>query len=382
MITGEGNFGEVADRELEIEAEIKVEAQMAPEPEFTPKIEAQRERLLENLNAANFSTTLARVAGVLNMYPDTRNSDVSLALMYWDIYQPDLFDYGGILPKNLFKLERMTNITRARAKIQNEFRLFQATADVQRGRKGRELAMHEEVLENPAPTPSIWIFADETGKNGDWLIVGSIWVLNPKSVWDLTRAIDTWKETSLWKNREVHFTRLGRQDLDPLREYLNIVTQHREFLGIKYAAVQRQGLRRTTEDAVLKLHELMLVDGLKHELETQRVQLPRYLNVTIDEEDSLDKLALREAKERVNRTLKDEFGEECRVDSFDSVSSKRSTLIQLADIVSGAVNRRLNATDGVRNHKDEMADLIFNSLAIFVDRNNVREFDATKILYA
>lgn len=366
----------------EHDEEVVVEDPTSNDLALEPKIEAQRERLLQSIHAGDFSTTLTRVAGVLNMYPDTRNSDVSLALMYWDIYQPELFDHSGILPKNLFKLERMTNITRARAKIQNEFKLFVASATIQRGRKKLEQTMQEEVLENPAPSPSVWIYADETGKNGQWLVIGSIWILNPRTVWELTHAIENWRKTSPFKNREIHFSSFGRRDLEPLREYLAVITQHREYLGIKYAAVQRSGLQRSIEEAVIKLHELALVEGLHHEVRSSRVELPRYLHVTIDEEDSLDSFAMRDAKERVNGVLQRDFGDNSRLDEFVSVSSKQSPLVQLADVVSGAINRKLNGDIEVRNHKDEMADLICHALGIALDQHKERQFDATTIIYA
>lgn len=346
------------------------------------KIEAQRQRLLQSLNAGDFTTTLARVAGVLNMYPDTRNSDVQLALMYWDIYQPELFDQSGILPKNLFKLERMTNITRARAKIQNEFKLFLATDEVRRGRKKLEQNMQEQVIENPAPRPAIFVFADETGKTGEWLVVGSVWILHPKTMWDLSNAITKWRTNTPFKNREIHFSRFGARDHDLLREYLGVVAQHRQYLGIKYAAVRRSGIRRPIEDAVIKLHEILLVDGLTHELETGRAQLPRFLNVVIDEEDSLDKFALRTAQDRANTSLIKSLEQRDTVEKFESLPSRQSALIQLADVVAGAVNRRMNGASNKANYKDEMAELVFQSLGILLSDPKEEEFDATTIFYA
>lgn len=360
-------------------AELKIKE---PDSVREAKIDAQRRRLIQSLDAGDFTTTLTRVAGVLNMYPDTRNSDVQLALMYWDIYQPELFDHAGIQPKNLFKLERMTNITRARAKIQNEFNLFLATGEVRRGRKKLEQSMQEQVIENAAPRPAISVYADETGKTGEWLVVGSIWILHPKTVWDLTNAINKWRADSPFKNREIHFSRFGARDHEHLRQYLAVVAQHRQYLGVKYAAVRRSGIRRSIEDAVIKLHEVLLVDGLCHELSTGRTELPRFLNVVIDEEDSLDKFALRTAHERINATLSNSVGQKDTLEKFESLPSKLSPLIQLADVVAGAVNRKMNSAGASTNYKDEMADLVCQSLGILLDGPKEKDFDATTILYA
>ncbi|MFP3458946.1 DUF3800 domain-containing protein, partial [Psychrobacter sp. SIMBA_152] len=54
--------------------------------------------------------------------------------------------------------------------------------------------------------------------------------------------------------------------------------------------------------------------------------------------------------------------------SIVAVSSKNSALVQLADVVAGSVNRRLNFA-GTRNHKDEIADLVIERLGIELDSN-------------
>lgn len=59
-----------------------------------------------------------RVANILNRYPETRNSDITLQIKYWQVY-------GGLTSNfvdltRLYKLERLTSISRARAKIQKD----------------------------------------------------------------------------------------------------------------------------------------------------------------------------------------------------------------------------------------------------------------------
>lgn len=54
------------------------------------KIEKEKKELLSSVAAADFSSLKPRVAYVLNLYPHTRNSDISLSLKYWEIFQPDL----------------------------------------------------------------------------------------------------------------------------------------------------------------------------------------------------------------------------------------------------------------------------------------------------
>src|SRR5437879_8737632 len=70
------------------------------------RLEREKQELLSSLSGCDFTTARTRVAAVLNMYPDTRNSDVSLALRFWETFQPDIYNPGGILPRDLFELER------------------------------------------------------------------------------------------------------------------------------------------------------------------------------------------------------------------------------------------------------------------------------------
>jgi hypothetical protein len=155
---------------------------------------ARRERgrldLIASLASGDFSGMRTRVAAMLNLYPHTRNSDVSLTLKYWETFQPEVFNASWIMPKDLFKLERLHYIVRARAKIQNEYGLFQADSAIRRRRKHIEEDMEDAVIEDAAPRRIAWIYADETGKNQDFVIVAAVWVLTGRAVFDISRAIE------------------------------------------------------------------------------------------------------------------------------------------------------------------------------------------------
>lgn len=56
-----------------------------------------------------------KVATILNRYDETRNSDVALMIKYWETFQGHTGD--SVTHRDLFKLERLTTISRARAKI-------------------------------------------------------------------------------------------------------------------------------------------------------------------------------------------------------------------------------------------------------------------------
>ena len=342
----------------------------------------ERERLLESVAAGDFSTLMGKVGYILNLYPDTRNSDVQLAIQYWGTFQPDLFNEFGILPRNLFKLERMTLLTRARAKIQNEYGLFLANEAIRRGRRSNEERMQDAVIEAVAPRPTVSIFADETGKTAAWIIVAAVWVLDPRSVFDLVNKINAWKASSAWANRkEIHFSKFGPLDAAPLGQYLGLIAENRQFLGFKFAAVERAATQRTAEETVLRLHEFMAIEGLAHEVSSGRVGLPRSLELTVDKESSLDPLALYDAQMRIEARLRHTHGDQATVGWLQAAPSHKSALIQVADVIGGAINRLLNNPGENRNHKDEMADMVVRTLGIQFRTEAHERFDSAAMFY-
>lgn len=183
-----------------------------------------------------------RVAHILNLYPHTRNSDISLSLKYWEIFQPDLYKESGVLPKNLFKLEKLHYIVRARAKTQNEYELFLADTEVKKSRRKNEEKMEGAVIDDSPPVKKMHIFSDETGKTQKFVIVASVWVLNGKAVFATSKAISEWKAKSAWKNREIHFTKFGKSDYETLKSYLGVILENREYLGFNTLQSSEQKL--------------------------------------------------------------------------------------------------------------------------------------------
>ena len=139
-----------------------------PESETTEedrKVEEEKQDILKNIASFKLDTTEHRVAWLLNHYPDTRNSDITLQLKYWEVFEGDIFNGISITPEEYRKLKRFNSISRSRAKIQNKYRLFQASDDVRqlRGTLSQEEKEKAREAQIP-PSPAVLIFADESGK--------------------------------------------------------------------------------------------------------------------------------------------------------------------------------------------------------------------------
>ena len=366
------------EEENEEEIDLLSDEEQADQQAKLAKLEKEKKELLASLAGGDFSTLKTKVAYILNLYPQARNSDITLSIKYWETFQPDVYNESGILPKDLFKLERLHYIVRARAKIQNEYGLFTSDSPVKKFRKKREEEMQDEVLKDASPRKVITVFADETGKNQDYVVVASVWVLTGRAVYTVSKNISDWQSSSLWANREIHFAKFGKRDGDALAEYLNIIQANREFLSFKAIAVKRSHTKRKIEDVVEKLHEHMLINGIEHEVEHHRVNPPQTINVTLDEEQSLDAITLAEVKRRVNSHFEDRFDGEMELDTLESISSRKSPMVQLADLIAGAINRKLNHLGG-KNHKDEMADRVIHALDLQLGEEEVDGIDATTL---
>ena len=92
----------------------------------------------------------------------------------------------------------------------------------------------------------------------------------------------------------MHFSRFRQEDIPPLRDYLQLLTRHRSCLSFKAMAVERATIRRHINETVRRLHEFMVIEGARHEIENNRFNLPREIELTIDHADSLDQFALRD----------------------------------------------------------------------------------------
>ena len=238
--------------------------------------------------------------------------------------------------------------------------------------------MSDEVLKDAKPRKVVHVYADETGKTQDFVIVSSVWVLTGRAVFTVSQAISTWKEKSRWAKREVHFTKFGKQDLETLKEYLGVVLQNREYLSFKSIAVERAKTKRSIESVVEKLHEHMLQRGAEHEISSNRIGLPQKIEVTLDHEQSLDAITLEELKRRVNAEWRTQYGDDVEVSQIETISSRNSPLVQLSDLVAGAINRKLNHK-GNRNHKDEMAELVIQMLDLQLGENNIEGLDVSAL---
>lgn len=327
------------------------------QPENEPDdrdFEQDRQRLLDGVVRAVFDTVEQKVAWILNNYPAARDSDITLQLRYWEAFAED-YDPRSLAPDDLYRLPRLTTLSRARARIQNKLKLFQATPEV-RSKRGTLSDEERERAVRDAAHPVFAIFADESGKTQDHLVVGSLWVLRSEETLRLVKELRAWRAEREFFD-ELHFANLSDGNVSRYMEAVNIVTANAAALGFKSASIPRRGAGQVRE-AVGDLFYQLIVRGLEHETATGRAPLPRILQMWKDEEEeSYDRLLLADIGDRLTARFQDQLP----IDVLKAVPSRGADLVQISDLFTGSVNRvtnRPSTPPASPNAKDRFADYL------------------------
>ena len=322
------------------------------------QIESEKNELLNKVVSGNIENIKDRVAFILNNSNEARNSDIELAWSYWHTFENNILTGTTISKHQMFNLTRIGSLTRIRAKIQNEYKLFQADDEVKRHRGVLEDDHKQEAIEDkPSGIGSYSVYIDETGKTQNYLSVGSLWVLSYNY-----STIVSHRELANWKKSkeityEFHFTELTKNKIDDYKEFFSLFLAKHPDVSFKLIVINNTGIKDKST-AITDLTYHLIYKGVNHENSTGRAPLPRYLQVWIDEDEKgSDQLKLENIKERlVSQDIKGlYFGH------FNTVSSDRNFFIQAIDIFTGAVNRKLHSPDG-SNFKDEFADFVLGCL--------------------
>jgi len=324
------------------------------------KMEQERAQILADSLAGKRDTLTRKVALLLNRYPETRDSDIALQIKYWRTFE----DWDGVAREEDFYIHtRLTSIARSRARIQNALKLFQASSSVRKRRGKLEEEERERALDEGAPPSALTVFADESGKNQENLIVGGIWFADSNELLTIDHAIARWRERSGFKG-ELHFVGIADQNESMYREAFDIVMSNAVSISFKSLRLERKGIR-DIESALDHLFYHMLVQGIRHEHETLRSVLPKTLQFWKDQEDaSRDKLRLATLRDRVEQAGKTIFDGKLRVGDFAPVESKRVEMMQIADLFIGALGRRVNTPSATPKAKDRFSSYLLEKIGL------------------
>jgi len=327
----------------------------------------ERVALVAAVASSNPDSVTHKVGWILNNYPDARNSDITLQLRYWETFCPDEYDGGPISADDLYRLPRLTSLSRARARIQNTLKLFLADAEVRRHRGTLSEEEREESSEAKLKSAPVYaVYVDESGKTQRLLLVGSLWILQGPETFRIAKKLVEWREASGFR-RELHFAEVDEKSLPFYKQAIDIVVDGASALSLKYVAVPRAGAG-PVQDVVPKLLYHLLVKGVSHEHDSGRAPLPRNLQVWKDaEEAGYDRLVLADVKDRLLTAAAAQFNGQLVVDVLEAADSKTNDLLQVADLFTASLNRHLNPPDPPpRSHhpKDDLARYVLTRTGV------------------
>lgn len=328
------------------------------------RLEHEKQGLLRDIAASTTNDLRVKVGYVLNHFPPARDSDVALAHLVWETFYPEYIDDGYVRLEDMYILPRQGTISRTRAKIQNEYGLFQASAAVAEFRRGlRDETKEAVVADKPGP-PVLSVLADESGKTQDYLVVGSVWGVDVSRLWRVAKALGDWKREAGIK-WEFKFSELTKAKLAPTVEFVKKAMEHSELIGLKACVVDTRTVKgMADEERLYRLYYELVMTGMEHELQAGRVVLPRWLHIVKDADDGPDALLLPDLERRLKTGSREYFRDTVEVESVTTGISDESPLLQLADLFSGSAARVFNKADDTANQKDAFADF-FRGIAGF-----------------
>jgi Protein of unknown function (DUF3800) len=273
----------------------------------------------------------------------------------------------------LYKLTRLTSITRARAKIQNSFKLFLASDEIQKRRGVLAEDEKEKAIEDQQFDNTLSVYADESGKNDTFLIVGSIWFLDGYETFSTFKRIMDWKETYNFKN-EFHFKEINKSNLQKYIQFSEMIFSNMSAISFKAVGCPKRGISNT-QDAFTRLFYHLLKSGIEHENDTKRAPLPRALSFTKDSEEvGIDKLLIADIKDKIVNLSNSQYRNLLfpDLDNFRAQDSKSNYLLQLADLFTSSLNRIINKPGEGNNPKDEFASFFLGALNV---NNGIDSFE-------
>jgi hypothetical protein len=254
----------VSQRQLEVGLRKLGNNRVVSKEEKEDKESIKHSLILSAAAGGKLETTTARVAWVLNHYPETRDSDIALQLKYWECFND--YSRGAIYPEDLYKLPRLTTLSRARAYIQNVHKLFLASPEVRKQRGTLEEEEKEKAIKQRPSYPIFVIYADESGKTGDHLIVGSIWFLYGYETYRISEKIREWREQKSFKD-EFHFKNIGKYNFPLYIEIAEMISKNSNVISFKAISVERSGTK-DIQAALSQLYYHLLIRGVEHEDKT------------------------------------------------------------------------------------------------------------------
>jgi hypothetical protein len=238
-----------------------------------------------------------------------------------------------------------------------------------RRRTLEEVEKEAQLLDKPS-YGTINVFADETGKTETFVIVAGVWVLSEQVSSRIQRDFIQWsrekEEQGINLPVEFHFKNLSNrnnQELELYKEFFNLIIRNGEMISFKGVSVNKSKINRIPiSDLVTKLFYQFIRLGINHEINSNRIQLPKKINLTKDEETGESELVLETIKQNLEDNFKIHHEDDLIMDQLISMPSHNHILLQFADLFVASLNRKYNNPGN--NNKDRLSEYILENVRL------------------
>lgn len=322
--------------------------------DLTQEQRDERERLLASVAESRLGSMQQRLAYLLCHFPETRDSDVALAIRYWRMFQPDILEkWNPIELEVLFPLDRIDTISRMRRHIQNVLKLYRSTLEVRRQREELELEMQQIIAADRLGLSEVRFYLDETSGADKFNGIGGVCVMNWKQYEKYWSSLTQWRRGFGWPGN-IHFAETGTAGLPRAMALLHQLEQRRGGLLFLGYALQSKGLLHQTR---LSLFIQLVVDSLRVMDQSGCLGERRSVLLIKEEETGFDQLHLADLRTHLERQLVEAFPHRVYLDDVITAPKGRDVMLESADLIASSM-MRWHLFGGI-HPKDELARAVF-----------------------
>lgn len=301
----------------------------------------RRIELLAALARSDLGTIEAKVAQILQDYPETRESDTELAIRLWLRWCGKVLadnDSMGIRVLHLLK-PGLESITRARRRVQNTLGLFQGSPRTQLFRGELQLEFHNYSKEVSGNEPEIRFYLDESGNesNSEFVSVGGVCIIDWRQYEKYHAALTQWR-ANCGRLHPFHFMTLGDSEESVYMKWLDQLQKYRGGLLFCGYALQAQ---RGANLHLRYIYLHLIMDSL-HRLEKAGcLNEPRRLVIEKESETGFDRFELPTLNAELSQLVHAKFDQRIKFESVKSSPKGSDVMLEYADVIASSIVRRL-----------------------------------------
>jgi uncharacterized protein DUF3800 len=232
----------------------------------------------------------------------------------------------------------------------------------------------------------ITIFADESGKTGDYIVIGSFWIYSNVDWSFLEGRFNQWR-IARNTSKEFHFNTISQHEVaKEAFSFFNEAVFQSQFNAFVALIIERKGIpaaRRSS--AIYDAFAEMVINGIRAEFESGRISPPVSVRVYKDQDQDTDILELTQMERRIDNAFL-EFSPigQAKLGKVGALDSAGFNLVQVADLFTSTVNRWVNqgepAPEG--NAKNFLSRMIGKLLGFRIEKGRLSvSGDYCKVIY-